>query len=64
MRKREEEELKKQQEMVVYCSLCFCVILSWNCGNKLSLSMEQFASCTVGRRGLRTVQSATKDAFV
>ena len=27
-------------------------------------SLEQFAGCTAGRRGLRTVQSATKDTFV
>ena len=27
-------------------------------------SLEQFAGCTVGRRGLRTVQSATKNTFV
>jgi len=28
------------------------------------MSLEQFAGCTAGRRGLRTVQSATKDTFV
>jgi len=27
-------------------------------------SLEQFAGCTAGRRGLRTVQGATKDTFV
>jgi len=27
-------------------------------------SLEQFAGCTAGRRGLRTVQSVTKDTFV
>jgi len=26
--------------------------------------LEQFAGCTAGRRGLRTVQNATKDTFV